>query len=37
LGQGRLTVEVSSSHTIRHTHTTGRTHLNEWLHRRRVR
>jgi len=29
LGPGRLTVEISRSHIIRHIHTPGRTPLNE--------
>jgi len=34
-GLGRLIVEVSTSHTVRRTHTSGRTPLNEWsAHRR---
>ena len=36
-GLDRLIVEVSRSHTIRHTHTLGRTPLNEWSARRRGR
>jgi hypothetical protein len=34
---GRLIVGISGSHTIRHTHTPGRTALNEWSARRRGR